>query len=94
MAITNTGDGVDPEDLPFIFDRFYRGRRSGATDSSGAGLGLYIAKELVELHGGRLQATSDREGETTFSFTLRRQAASLPALEPEAAASQAGGTSQ
>jgi signal transduction histidine kinase len=83
VAITNTGEGIDPEDLPFIFDRFYRGRNSSSTDSPGSGLGLYIAKELVELHGGRLQATANGEGETTFSFTLRRQPVVAPVTELE-----------
>lgn len=78
VAITNTGEGIDPQDLPFIFERFYRGRSSDATDSSGAGLGLYIAKELVELHGGRLRASSSGEGKTTFSFILLRQDARAP----------------
>jgi signal transduction histidine kinase len=78
VVITNTGEGIDPQDLPFIFERFYRGRSSDATDSSGAGLGLYIAKELVELHGGRLRASSSGEGKTTFSFTLLRQHARAP----------------
>ncbi len=85
VAITNTGEGIDPQDLPFIFERFYRGRSSDATDSSGAGLGLYIAKELVELHGGRLRASSSGEGKTTFSFTLLRQHARAPTTKSASA---------
>jgi signal transduction histidine kinase len=91
IAITNTGEGIDPQDLPFIFERFYCGRRSQQADSSGAGLGLYIAKELVELHGGHLHATADGEGETTFSFTLLRQHTGTAATELEVGVSQAGG---
>ncbi len=94
VAITNTGEGIDPEDLPFIFDRFYRGRRSSVTDSSGAGLGLYIAKELVELHGGRLQATSNGEGETTFSLTLQSHPVTARAPEAGPATANIGGSSQ
>jgi signal transduction histidine kinase len=78
VAITNTGDGIDPQDLPFIFDRFYRGRQANLNDASGSGLGLYITKELVELHGGSLRATSNGRHHTTFSFTLPRQPAIMP----------------
>lgn len=89
IAITNSGEGIHPEDLPFIFDRFYRGRHSGVADSSGAGLGLFIANELLELHGGRLQARTNGEGETTFSFILPGQPAAAPKSEPAASGSPA-----
>ncbi len=94
VAISNTGEAIDPQDLPFIFDRFYRGRHSSMNDSSSSGLGLYIAKELVELHRGFLQASSNGQGQTTFSFTLPRHPAEALAPELEAAVAQVGGVSQ
>ena len=64
FQVRDTGSGIDAERLPHVFDRF-----SKAPDSSGAGLGLAIAKTLVEAHGGTIRAESGSEG-TTISFTL------------------------
>jgi signal transduction histidine kinase len=69
FAVRDTGAGIEPRDLPFVFDRFRRGERAAG---SGIGLGLFIAKGIVEAHGGAIAVTS-RVGEgTTFSFTLPR----------------------
>ena len=53
---TNNGGELSPEDLPFIFERFYRGEKSRSRQLGGAGIGLAIVKELVEAHGGRVGA--------------------------------------
>jgi signal transduction histidine kinase len=67
VSVEDTGRGIAGEDLPFIFERFYRGREAPA---GGSGLGLAIAKEIVAHHGGSMWAQS-REGEgSVFSFTL------------------------
>jgi len=70
VSVRDTGSGIDPADLPRIFDRFYRGDSSRARDSGGHGLGLAIVKRWVELHGGRVWAENLPSGGAQFSFTL------------------------
>ncbi len=70
VCVQDTGRGIPPEDLPRVFERFYRADRSRARREGGSGLGLAIAKHLVEMQGGRIWATS-RPGEgSTFCFSL------------------------
>lgn len=68
LSIADNGPGIAADHLPHIFDRFYRADPSRARATGGAGLGLAIVKNLVELHGGRIEVTSN-EG-TTFRITL------------------------
>lgn len=70
VSVANTGPGIDPADLPFVFERFYRGDRSRSRSTGGSGLGLTIARKLVEAHGGRITVESRPGEETVFSFTL------------------------
>ncbi len=65
VSIRDTGRGIAPEDLPHVFDRFYKG-----SDSRGTGLGLAIARSLVTAHGGEISARSDWGHGTTITFTL------------------------
>jgi signal transduction histidine kinase len=71
IAISNTGEGIPPADVPFVFDRFFRGDRARTRDGAGSGLGLSIARGIVEGHGGRIWIESvAAPGTTTIAFTL------------------------
>jgi len=70
VSVSDTGEGIPAEDLPNIFERFYRVDRSRARATGGSGLGLTIAKRLVEAHGGRITVQSELGKGSRFSFTL------------------------
>jgi signal transduction histidine kinase len=70
VAIENSGPGIAADDLPKIFDRFYRPDPSRSTESGGYGLGLAIAKSIIEQSGGNIGASSS-DGLTRFAFSLR-----------------------
>lgn len=69
VVVTDTGEGIRPEDIPHIFERFYRGEKSRSRATGGAGLGLAIARGIVEAHSGEIRLESDSEG-TRFIFFL------------------------
>jgi signal transduction histidine kinase len=69
-AVADTGDGVAPQHLPHLFDRFYRADTARARDRGGSGIGLSIAKALVEAHGGTITADSPGPGQGS-TFTVR-----------------------
>jgi signal transduction histidine kinase len=71
LSITNTGEGISPEDLPHVFDRFYRGDKVRSRQSNSYGLGLAIAKTIIEQHGGKLTCESVPGEHTTFSVKLK-----------------------
>jgi len=73
VAVTNSGEGIPSEDLPYIFERFYRGDKSRSRESGGAGIGLAIVKEVAGLHGGTVGARSSG-GRTTVWLTVRTAA--------------------
>jgi signal transduction histidine kinase len=72
VEVTDTGEGIRPEDLPFVFERFYRGEKSRSRSTGGAGLGLAIAKAIVEAHGGQIGVDSSAQG-ARFYFTVPRR---------------------
>jgi signal transduction histidine kinase len=71
VSVMDSGIGIPPEHLPHLFTRFYRVDKSRARSRGGSGIGLTIAKHLVEAHGGRIWAESQGAGKgSTFTFTL------------------------
>jgi signal transduction histidine kinase len=70
ISVSDTGSGIVPEDLPHVFDRFYRADKSRTRTSGGSGIGLAIVKQLVEVHGGRVWVESQLGQGTTFFLTL------------------------
>lgn len=79
VSVADTGEGIAAEDLPHVFERFYRADSARAADTGGAGLGLAISRAIVRDHGGEMQVTSDRVDGTTLSFTLPAEGSSRPA---------------
>ncbi len=69
-SFADTGEGIPAEDLPNIFERFYRVDKSRARATGGSGLGLTIAKRLVEAHGGKIEVHSEPGKGSRFTFTL------------------------
>lgn len=71
IAVADTGEGISPDDLPRVFDRFWRAEPSRSRGEGGAGLGLAIVKAIVEAHGGQVSAHSDGLGQgSTFKVSL------------------------
>ena len=70
VSIADTGNGISPEDLPHIFQYFYRGEKSRSRKSGGSGIGLALAKQFVVSHGGLLDVESEVGKGTTFYIYL------------------------
>jgi len=72
IKVCDTGSGISKEDLPHIFERFYRGDKSRNRSTGGSGLGLAISKRIVQAHNGQISAESELGKGTCISFTLPR----------------------
>jgi two-component system sensor histidine kinase BaeS len=70
LSVGDTGPGIDSQHLPHLFERFYRVDQARDRQSGGTGLGLAIVKEIVEAHGGRIEAQSQIGEGTTMTITL------------------------
>lgn len=70
ITVTDSGSGIAAEDLPFIFDRFWKGDRARTRDGTGSGLGLAIARQLVRAHQGSIEVASQPGQGTTFTLVL------------------------
>jgi len=70
MVVRDTGSGIAPEDIPHVFDRFYRAEKSRSRRGGGSGLGLAIARQLVLAHGGEIAVASQPGAGATFTVTL------------------------
>jgi two-component system phosphate regulon sensor histidine kinase PhoR len=78
VAVADTGTGIASDHLPRIFERFYRADQSRSREEGGTGLGLAIVKHLVEAHGGRVWAESERGRGATVSFWLPTPSIAIP----------------
>jgi len=70
VEVADTGEGIAPEDLPHIFDQFFRGEKSRSRETGGAGLGLAIVKRIIEAHHGHIWVESQVGKGTRFRFIL------------------------
>lgn len=70
VAVEDTGHGIEPENIPHLFERFYRTDWARAKDSAGTGLGLPIVKEIMEAHGGSISVTSEVNKGSVFTLRL------------------------
>ncbi|MEK8131575.1 ATP-binding protein [Paenibacillus filicis] len=76
VAVSNSGTHIEPSDLPYLFERLYRGEKSRSRASGGSGIGLALAKAIVEAHGGEIWA-ENQPGGVSFIFHLPIPAVSL-----------------
>ena len=73
LSVRDTGTGIAPADMPYVFDRFYRAdksRQRDTNDGDSSGLGLAIAKAIVEAHGGTISVQSEIDHGTTFTIAI------------------------
>ncbi|MCI8600849.1 MAG: HAMP domain-containing histidine kinase [Oscillospiraceae bacterium] len=80
ISIRNTGEGLSKEEIPRVFDRFYKTDRSRGMDKNGVGLGLYLVRSIITLHGGDIIVRSVKGEYTEFVFSVPTARAKNPAL--------------
>jgi two-component system sensor histidine kinase ResE len=73
VEVEDSGSGIPEEDLPFVFERFYKADKARTRGRAGTGLGLAIAKNIIDAHHGRISVQSKIDHGTTFAFTLPRK---------------------
>ena len=72
VSVYNTGVGISAEDIPVVFNRFYKTDRSRGLDKTGVGLGLFIVKTIIDAHEEKIWITSEYEKDCEFTFTLQK----------------------
>lgn len=72
VTVYNEGQGIPPEDIPFVFERFYKSDKSRGLDKTGVGLGMFISKTIIEAHGESISVESEYGKNCAFTFTLAR----------------------
>jgi signal transduction histidine kinase len=70
VTVYNEGEGIAAEDVPFVFERFYKGDKSRGLDKSGVGLGLFSSKTIIDAHGQEIWVRSEQGSFCEFNFTL------------------------
>lgn len=75
VSVYNQGEGVSEEDIPYVFERFYKADKSRGIDKRGVGLGMFISKTIIDAHGERINVTSKKNEFCEFSFTLAQDEA-------------------
>ncbi|MEO8462984.1 MAG: HAMP domain-containing sensor histidine kinase [Chloroflexota bacterium] len=83
IVVTDSGVGIDPAELPHIFERFYRGTQANEARGSGSGLGLAIVQSIVQMHGGSVAVESRVNAGTTFTVVLPRDPRHAPPSQAE-----------
>ena len=73
FTVTNTGKGIAAAELPYIFERFYKGDKSRSDVKNSTGLGLYIVKTIVSAHGGKISVMSKENQFTAFKVLLPKE---------------------
>ncbi|HMC23175.1 MAG TPA: ATP-binding protein, partial [Thermoanaerobaculia bacterium] len=82
-SVCDRGIGIPNDELSQVFERFHRGRQVSSTNYGGLGLGLYIARQIVERHGGAIWVESKEGSGTTFSFSLPPASVHAAATAPQ-----------
>lgn len=72
IKVFNEGQGIPPEDIPFVFERFYKSDKSRSLDKTGVGLGMFISKTIIDAHGETISVSSEHGKNCEFTFTLAR----------------------
>jgi signal transduction histidine kinase len=88
VKVYNEGQGIPPEDLPFVFERFYKGDKSRSLDKSGVGLGMFISKTIIDAHKESISVASEYGRDCEFTFTLTQT--EPPAPKPRTSSNQGG----
>jgi signal transduction histidine kinase len=88
VCVYNEGEGIAAEDVPFIFERFYKGDKSRGLDKSGLGLGMFISKTIIDAHGETISVSGEYGKNCEFTFTLAH--VDPPAQKGRAAHNQGG----